>query len=83
MAKQGFRVHRKNIGQILKTVGEDELRAAAAQVSANIPDGQLVRIDEYTTDRKVIGIVVAAHAQAKDGIATKAASAAGMSQGRP
>lgn len=81
--KQGFKVHYKNIGNFLKTQGEEQLRAVAAQITANIPEGQLVRIDEYTTDRKVIGIVVAAHAQAKDGIATKAASAAGMSQGRP
>ena len=81
--KQGFKVHYKNIGNFLKTQGEDHLRAAAAQIAANIPEGQLVRIDEYTTDRKVIGIVVPADKQAKDGIATKAASSVGMSPGNP
>ena len=83
MARQGFRRNAKTIGRILKTDGEAELRAAASRVTARIPADQLVRVDEYVTDRKVIGIVVAADAQAKDGVATKAASEAGLFMGNP
>ena len=80
--RAGFRRNSKNIGRILKTV-DAPLKAAAAAIAANIDDDQLVRVDEYVTDRKVVGIVVAADAQARDGVATKAASAAGISPGTP
>lgn len=82
MARQGFRRNSATIGRILKTVDAPQRQAAAA-IAANIPDDELVRLDEYTTDRKVIGIVVAADAQARDGVATKAASAAGITPGSP
>jgi hypothetical protein len=80
--KQGFRRNAKTISQILKTVDGGK-RAAAAAIAANIPADELVEIQTYTTDREVIGIVVSADAQAKDGVATKAASAAGLSMGNP
>lgn len=82
MARPGFRLNKATIGRILKTT-DAPLKEAAARIAANIPDGELVRVDEYVTDRKVIGIVVAADGQAKNGTATKAASAAGLSQGAP
>ena len=82
MARQGFRRNAKTIAQILKTVDGGK-RAAAAAIAANIPPEELVDIQTYTTDREVIGIVVRADAQAKDGVATKAASAAGISPGNP
>jgi len=81
MAKQGFRRNAKVIGQILKTVDGGK-RAAAAAVLANIND-PAAKIEIYQTDREVVGVVVPADLQAKDGLATKAASAAGLSQGRP
>lgn len=81
MAKQGFRRNAKVIGQILKTVDGGK-RAAAAVVLANIND-PAAKIEIYQTDREVVGVVVPADLQAKDGLATKAASAAGLSQGRP
>jgi len=82
MAKQGFRRNAKNIGQILKTVDGGK-RDAAARILAQMPADSGAEIQIYTTDREVVGISVPAYMQAKNGIATKAASAAGMSQGRP
>lgn len=83
MARQGFRLNKEVIGQILKNEGESALRAAAQSIAANLPAGELVSIDEYTTDRKVIGVVVNADSQAKNGVATKAASAVGIKPGNP
>jgi hypothetical protein len=82
MAKQGFRRNAKTIAMILKTVDGGK-RAAADKILAALPADADARIDIYQTDREVIGVVVPGYKQAKDGIATRAASAAGMSQGRP
>lgn len=81
MSKQGFRRNSKTIGHILKTVDGGK-RAIAANILAEMNDPEAF-IEEYMTDREVIGIVVPADKQAKDGVATKAASAAGMSPGNP
>lgn len=81
MARQGFRRNRGTIAKILKTVDGGK-RAAAAKVLAQINDPE-ARLEIYTTDREVVGISVPADKQAKNGLATKAASAAGLSQGRP
>ena len=81
MARQGFRGYAKTIGHILKTVDGGK-RAIAEKILAQIDDEE-ARIDIYTTDREVVGIVVPADKQAKNGIATKAASAAGISRGNP
>jgi hypothetical protein len=81
MAKQGFRRNAKTIGHILKTADGGK-RAIAAKILAEMNDSEAF-IEEYTTDREVIGIVVPADKQAKNGVATKAASAAGISPGNP
>jgi hypothetical protein len=81
MAKQGFRRNSKTLGHILKTEDGGK-RAIAAKILAQMNDSEAF-IEEYTTDREVIGIVVPADKQAKDGVATKAASAAGISPGNP
>lgn len=81
MARQGFRRNAKTIGHILKTVDGGK-RAIAANILAQMDDPEAF-IEEYMTDREVIGIVVPADKQAKNGVATKAASAAGMSPGNP
>lgn len=81
MARAGFRLNKATIGRILKTVDGGK-RAAAQAILANINDPE-ARIDVYQTDREVIGIVVPADKQAKNGIATKAASAAGITRGNP
>lgn len=81
MARQGFRRNAKTIGHILKTADGGK-RAIAAKILAEMNDSEAF-IEEYTTDREVIGIVVPADKQAKNGLATKAASAAGISPGNP
>ena len=80
--KQGFRRNTKTIGEILKTVDGGK-REAAARIMAAMPADSGAELDIYTTDREVVGIVVRADKQAKDGIATKAASSVGMSPGHP
>lgn len=84
MARQGFRRNAKAIGQILKTEDGGK-RAAAQQVLDNLPADVKAetRIEIYQTDREVVGIVVPADRQAKDGVATRAAGTVGLSQGRP
>jgi hypothetical protein len=75
MARQGFKRNSATIGRILKTDGGK--REIAQRILAQIDDPE-ARIDEYTTDRDVVAIVVPADKQAKNGIATKAvASVAG------
>ena len=81
MARQGFRRNAKTIGHILKTADGGK-RAIAAKILAEMNDSEAFS-EEYTTDREVIGIVVPADKQAKNGVATKAASAAGISPGNP
>lgn len=74
------RLNKKTIGRILKTVDGGK-RAVAQKILANI-DGP-TRIEVYTTDREVVGIMVPADRQARDGVATRAASAVGISPGKP
>lgn len=75
MAVGKVRLNKKTIGRILKTVDGGK-RAAAQKILANIDDPD-AHIKIYTTDREVVGIKVPADRQAKDGVATRAASAAG------
>lgn len=82
MARQArFRLNKGTIGRILKTEDGGK-RAVAEKILARIDDPD-ARIDIYTTDREVVGIVVQADLQAKDGVATKAASSVGLSPGNP
>lgn len=81
MAVGKVRLNKKTIGRILKTVDGGK-RAVAQKILASIDDPD-AKIEVYTTDREVVGIKVPADRQAKDGIATKAASATGVSQGSP
>lgn len=81
MARGKVRLNKRTIARILKTADGGK-RAAAARILAEVNDPE-ARIDTYTTDREVIGIVVPADKQAKNGLATKAASAAGITPGRP
>ena len=78
--KAGFRRNGKTISQILKNDPglQAAVKAAAEKVAAQIPGA---RIDEYTTDRYVAGVVVPAVDQARDGVATRAAGQAGLTPG--
>lgn len=83
MPKSGFKRDGKAIARILHNDpgAIAAQRAAAERVLAEIDDPDAF-IVEYDTDRKVIGVVVPAERQAKDGTATRAASAAGLAPGR-
>lgn len=74
MAKPGFKLNRKTIAKILHTVDGGK-RAAAQRILDQIDDPEAFLV-EYHTDREVIGIVVPADKQARDGIATRAAQRA-------
>lgn len=79
MARQGVRLNKKVIAKILHTVDGGK-RAVAERILAQVNDPE-ARIDVYQTDREVVGVVVPADKQAKNGIATKAASAVGITPG--
>jgi hypothetical protein len=71
MQKAGkFRRNRATIARILKTVDGGK-REIAEQLRHQMNDPE-VKIEVYTTDREVVGIMVPADKQAKYGIGTKA-----------
>ncbi|AMU39240.1 hypothetical protein A3N99_02820 [Mycobacteroides abscessus] len=84
MARYGFKRNAKTVERILKTSqGAIAMqRRAAGQVLKQINDPE-AEIVEYETDRHVVAIRFPADKQAKNGTATKAASAAGLSRGKP
>ena len=72
----GFRLNRKGGAEVLKKVARDATNAAAHRVGAAAgPDAV---VEEYTTDRAAAVVKVPAEQQAKDGVLTKAAAAAGF-----
>lgn len=76
MAKKGFVRNPKTIAKILKTdPGLNAAVRAAADRVASDAGGEVV---EYETDRFVAGVKVDADRQARDGVATRAAGAAGL-----
>ena len=73
MAPQGkFRLNKKTVGQILKTVDGGK-REIAEKILAQMNDPE-ARLEVYTTDREVVGIVIPADTQAKHGTLTRAAN---------
>lgn len=76
MARGGtFRLNHAAVGEFLKHDPDlaAAVDAAAEKVAARAGPSAVVAVDHYTTDRHVAGVVVAAHAQARDGVATRAA----------
>lgn len=72
----GFRLNRKGGEQVLKQVARGATNAAARRVAAAAgPDAV---VEEYTTDRAAAVVKVPADQQARDGVLTKAAAAAGL-----
>jgi len=73
MAPQGkFRLNKKTVRSILLNVDGGK-REAAQRILAEMNDSE-ARIDIYTTDREVVGIVIPADTQAKHGTLTRAAN---------
>jgi len=82
-SKQGFKLNYQTVSKILKSdASAAATRAGAEQVLGHVEGDDSAHIDEYTTDRRVAGVVVAADKQAKHGTATRAANASGLTPGR-
>lgn len=76
MAKSNFRLNRAGGAEVLKQVAAAAVNAAAQQVAAAAgPDAQ---VEHYTTDRAAAAVSVPAEQQARDGVLTRAATAAGL-----
>lgn len=71
--KAGFKLNRKTISKILHN--EDGGKRAAAQRILDRIDDPEAFLQVYHTDREVVGVVVPADRQARDGIGTRAAQA--------
>lgn len=76
MAKSSFRLDRKGGAEVLKQFSAPSVNALAQQV-ANAA-GEDAEVVEYTTDRAAASVRVPAEQQAKDGVLTRAAAAAGL-----
>ncbi|HUY02393.1 MAG TPA: hypothetical protein VMV33_03845 [Rhodocyclaceae bacterium] len=70
MAAGKFRLNKGTIAKILKT-HDGGKREVAQRILAQMNDPE-ARIDIYTTDREVVGIVIPADTEAKHGTATRA-----------
>lgn len=76
MPRQNFRINRKGGAEVLKQIAAPTINALAEQVAAAAGDD--ARVDEYTTDRAAASVSVPAGQQARNGVLTRAASAAGL-----
>lgn len=74
--RQGFVANRKAIGRILKN--DPGIQAALEAIAGPIAAQAGGEVDSYTTDRAVRAVIVDGAAQAKDGVATKAAAQLGL-----
>lgn len=76
MSRVKFKLDYKGGGEVLKQVAAAAVNDAARQVAAAAgPDAE---VETYTTDRAAASVSVPAEQQAKDGVLTRAASAAGL-----
>lgn len=75
MAKEGFTRNAKAVAGILHN--DPALKAAVKAVADGIAEDAGGEVVEYDTDRYVAGVKVPAHAQAKDGVLTKAVGSRG------
>jgi hypothetical protein len=71
-----FKLDRKGGAQVLKEQAAPLINALARQVAERA--GEDAEVDEYTTDRAAAAVTVPADQQAKDGVLTRAAAAAGL-----
>ena len=71
-----FQLYRKGGAEVLKELSAPLVNDLARRVAATA--GKDAQFDEYTTDRAAASVSVPAHLQAKDGVLTRAAAAAGL-----
>jgi hypothetical protein len=71
-----FRLDRKGGAEVLKQLAASHINALAQQVADRAGDD--AEVEEYTTDRAAATVSVPAAQQAKDGVLSRAATAAGL-----
>lgn len=71
-----FKLNLKGGGAVLKQLAAPHINALARQVASNA--GEDADVAEYTTDRAAASVRVPAEQQARDGVLTRAAAAAGL-----
>ncbi len=71
-----FELDREGGAEVLKEMSAAAIAELAAQVADQVGEGAVVKT--YTTDRAAASVKVPAEMQAKDGVLTKAAAAAGL-----
>ncbi|ORA23402.1 hypothetical protein [Mycobacterium aquaticum] len=71
-----FELDHRGAEEVLKRIAAGEINALARKVGSHAGDDAIVA--EYTTDRAAASISVPAEQQAKDGVLTRAAAAAGL-----
>ncbi|MGH3725658.1 MAG: hypothetical protein ACRDUS_16235 [Mycobacterium sp.] len=82
-----FELDREGGAEVLKEMAKAHILELALQVGEHADEGATVAefstIDEYTTDRAVATVTVPAERQAKDGVLTRGAAAAGLEVNPP
>lgn len=77
-----FELNHQGAEEVLKKLARDEINALARKIADKAGDAaesdDAVVVDEYTTDRAAASVSVPAHLQAKDGVLSRAAAAAGL-----
>jgi hypothetical protein len=76
MASSSFKLNRAGGAEVLKQLAAPHVNALARQIAEQA--GEDAEVEEYTTDRAAAAVAVPAHQQAKDGVLTRAAAAAGL-----
>lgn len=80
--KPGFKRNPKTVAKILKTHDGGKRAAVQRMFDSLPPEVQAeARIEVYTTDREVVALIVPADAQAREGVATRAAGQSGLTPG--
>jgi hypothetical protein len=76
MADPGFKLDRKGGAEVLREMVADQINELAKHIAAQAgPDAE---VETYATDRAAASVRVPADQQAKDGVLTRAAAAAGL-----
>lgn len=77
-----FQIDREGGSEVLKVMAREAISELALQIGAAADEGAKVadysQIEEYVTDRFAASVTVPAERQAKQGVLTKAAAAAGL-----
>lgn len=76
MTSSSFRLNRKGGAEVLKELAAEAINALGRRVAADAGDD--AEFNAYTTDRAAASVTVPAEQQAKDGVLTRAAAAAGL-----